>query len=283
MQSSKYGADEAQASQGKDNKDSAAAKKPPKVMNPMFEEFGTSRAPPTAFMPSPNRNTLGEADSVIQAFQNETASHKTGTSAAAATAAAVVTYSEKERSTIADVDKLIDDLESMSQSIPPPSELTGSPSSPSANASTAPKTTKTIQAIPLASRETNNGPSGAAGSAKIVPNGSARLVAKPGGAASAAMVKPQNLPSCEKCKEPVSGNSVTILSKVWHADHFQCAKCATVLSPLVYHEKDGVPYCEKDYRELFSPKCSYCSGIITDVRNIAAISSYFHFSSHRNV
>lgn len=71
--------------------------------------------------------------------------------------------------------------------------------------------------------------------------------------------------TCYFCKEPIIGQVVTALAKTWHMDHFTCVHCGTQLAKTSFFEKDGEPYCETDYHQLFSPRCAYCSAPIIDV------------------
>lgn len=48
------------------------------------------------------------------------------------------------------------------------------------------------------------------------------------------------------------------MGKDWHPECFNCTKCHIPLSPDNFFEKNGKPYCEKDYYDLFSPKCYGC-------------------------
>ena len=58
---------------------------------------------------------------------------------------------------------------------------------------------------------------------------------------------------------------MTALGKIWHPEHFQCAHCNVELGTQNFFERDGLPYCEKDYHQLFSPMCAACGGPILDV------------------
>lgn len=59
---------------------------------------------------------------------------------------------------------------------------------------------------------------------------------------------------------------ITALGEVWHPEHFVCAVCKMELSTMGFFERDGEPYCDKDYHQLFSPRCAYCKGPIVQVR-----------------
>lgn len=71
--------------------------------------------------------------------------------------------------------------------------------------------------------------------------------------------------ACFKCKKPVKGQVVTALGYLWHPEHFVCSYCDQSIGTSIFYEKDSKPYCEKDYFELFSPKCAACSNSIKDV------------------
>lgn len=59
---------------------------------------------------------------------------------------------------------------------------------------------------------------------------------------------------------------ITALGQVWHPEHFVCIVCKMELSTTGFFEREGQPYCDKDYHQLFSPRCAYCKGPIMQVR-----------------
>ncbi|UYV81301.1 TGFB1I1 [Cordylochernes scorpioides] len=60
---------------------------------------------------------------------------------------------------------------------------------------------------------------------------------------------------------------MTAMDKLWHAEHFQCAKCKLELGALrTFFPKDGKPYCESCFHANFSPTCAGCKKIIQGVR-----------------
>lgn len=71
---------------------------------------------------------------------------------------------------------------------------------------------------------------------------------------------------CAACNKCIVGKMITALGQVWHPEHFVCAACKTDLIDKTFFERDGQPYCDKDYQQLFSPRCAYCKGPI--VQNI---------------
>lgn len=64
---------------------------------------------------------------------------------------------------------------------------------------------------------------------------------------------------------------ITALGEVWHLEHFVCTVCKMELSTTGFFERDGRPYCDKDYHQLFSPRCAYCKGPIMQVRTTVFI------------
>lgn len=60
---------------------------------------------------------------------------------------------------------------------------------------------------------------------------------------------------------------VTAMGRTWHPEHFVCTHCQEEIGSKNFFERDGQPYCEKDYHNLFSPRCQYCNGPILDVSN----------------
>ncbi|CAB1353970.1 unnamed protein product [Coregonus sp. 'balchen'] len=66
---------------------------------------------------------------------------------------------------------------------------------------------------------------------------------------------------CGACNKPIV---VTAMGRTWHPEHFVCTHCQEEIGSRNFFERDGAPYCEKDYHDLFSPRCHYCNGPILD-------------------
>ncbi|XP_045152643.1 paxillin [Echinops telfairi] len=87
---------------------------------------------------------------------------------------------------------------------------------------------------------------------------------------------------CGACKKPIAGQVVTAMGKTWHPEHFVCTHCQEEIGSRNFFERDGQPYCEKDYHNLFSPRCYYCNGPILDVTRailenyISALNTLWH-------
>ncbi|CAB1324280.1 unnamed protein product [Coregonus sp. 'balchen'] len=65
-------------------------------------------------------------------------------------------------------------------------------------------------------------------------------------------------PRCGYCKGPILQNILTAMDCTWHPEHFFCSHCGELFGPEGFLEKDGKPYCHRDFYHLFAPKCSGC-------------------------
>lgn len=73
---------------------------------------------------------------------------------------------------------------------------------------------------------------------------------------------------------------ITALGNTWHPEHFVCVVCKMELGNTGFFERDGRPYCDKDYHQLFSPHCAYCKGPILHVRNLYSFITVLMLISH---
>jgi paxillin len=80
---------------------------------------------------------------------------------------------------------------------------------------------------------------------------------------------------CTACEKPIVGQVITALGKTWHPEHFVCNHCNQELGTRNFFERDGNPYCEPDYHNLFSPRCAYCNGPILD-KCVTALEKTWH-------
>ncbi|XP_061681445.1 leupaxin isoform X1 [Syngnathoides biaculeatus] len=80
---------------------------------------------------------------------------------------------------------------------------------------------------------------------------------------------------CAACNKVIVGKMITAMGEMWHPQHFVCAACKTELSTAGYFEKEGRPYCKKDYEELFAPRCAYCKGPIVQ-KILTALDQTWH-------
>lgn len=82
---------------------------------------------------------------------------------------------------------------------------------------------------------------------------------------SSTVLDPSHVIMCHVCNQRVLGQVITALGRSYHKEHFTCAHCGQELGTRNFYERDNLPYCEKDYQALFSPKCAACAGPILDV------------------
>ena len=74
--------------------------------------------------------------------------------------------------------------------------------------------------------------------------------------------------TCAACNKPILGKMITAMNRPWHIEHFACVQCNKELSTSAFYGYNGKPYCERDYQEMFAPRCAYCNGAILDVREM---------------
>ncbi|XP_066303993.1 paxillin-like isoform X3 [Branchiostoma lanceolatum] len=80
---------------------------------------------------------------------------------------------------------------------------------------------------------------------------------------------------CAACSKPIVGQIVTALGRTWHPEHFTCKNCNGELGTQNFFERDGTPFCEECYHNLFSPRCGYCNGPILD-KCVTALENTWH-------
>ena len=80
---------------------------------------------------------------------------------------------------------------------------------------------------------------------------------------------------CDYCKRPVRGDCISALGKKWCSDHFFCAQCGCKFGSDGFMERDGRPYCKKDYYDLFAQRCARCVLPIM-AESISALSKNWH-------
>lgn len=89
------------------------------------------------------------------------------------------------------------------------------------------------------------------------------------------ILDPSKIINCYVCGERVVGQVITALGRNYHREHFTCAHCHQELGTRNFYERDNLPYCERDYQQLFSPKCAACNEPILDKVTIA-LEQTFH-------
>ncbi|TRY60565.1 hypothetical protein DNTS_026977 [Danionella cerebrum] len=80
---------------------------------------------------------------------------------------------------------------------------------------------------------------------------------------------------CGACSKPIVGQVVTAMGRTWHPEHFVCTHCQEEIGSRNFFEREGQPYCERDYHHLFSPRCYYCNGPILD-KVVTALDRTWH-------
>ncbi|KAJ4941396.1 hypothetical protein JOQ06_011276, partial [Pogonophryne albipinna] len=80
---------------------------------------------------------------------------------------------------------------------------------------------------------------------------------------------------CGACCKPIVGQVVTAMGRTWHPEHFVCTHCQEEIGSRNFFEREGLPYCETDYHNLFSPRCHYCNGPILD-KVVTALDRTWH-------
>uniref|UniRef100_V9L321 Paxillin-like protein n=1 Tax=Callorhinchus milii TaxID=7868 RepID=V9L321_CALMI len=82
-------------------------------------------------------------------------------------------------------------------------------------------------------------------------------------------------PRCAYCSGSILDKILTAMNKTWHPAHFFCAQCGEVFGKEGHHEKDGKPYCAKDFFNMFAPKCGSCDRPVT-ANYLSALNSVWH-------
>jgi len=81
--------------------------------------------------------------------------------------------------------------------------------------------------------------------------------------------------NCALCGDAIVGEVIIALGQMWHPQHFNCCHCGDEIGHKNFFERSGKAYCENDYHDLFSPRCSYCNGPIKE-RCVTAMGKHFH-------
>jgi paxillin len=68
----------------------------------------------------------------------------------------------------------------------------------------------------------------------------------------------QFCPKCAHCNQAISDRCVTALDKKWHIHCFVCTQCTSPFQGNFF-ERDGRPYCDKCFHQVFAPRCRSCN------------------------
>ncbi|XP_038629391.1 actin-binding LIM protein 1 isoform X6 [Scyliorhinus canicula] len=86
--------------------------------------------------------------------------------------------------------------------------------------------------------------------------------------------------NCAGCGRDIkNGQALLALERQWHLGCFKCKACGKVLTG-EYISKDGAPFCEQDYQNLFGVKCEDCGKFITG-KVLEAGDKHYHPSCAR--
>ena len=80
---------------------------------------------------------------------------------------------------------------------------------------------------------------------------------------------------CGRCGQPITGEVVQAMGKMWHPEHFTCQSCRQPLGTSSFYESEGQPTCANCWRSLFCPHCAHCDQPITD-RCVTALGKKWH-------
>eukprot|EP01121_Diplochlamys_sp_Union-15-3_P022493 TRINITY_DN959_c0_g1_i1.p1 TRINITY_DN959_c0_g1~~TRINITY_DN959_c0_g1_i1.p1 ORF type:complete len:440 (-),score=65.22 TRINITY_DN959_c0_g1_i1:49-1263(-) len=86
-------------------------------------------------------------------------------------------------------------------------------------------------------------------------------------------------PPCATCGEMIIGQCINALNKTFHPEHFVCTYCSQPFPGGQYVIHNDEPYCDRDFHELFSPRCKVCGDPIKD-KCINAGNNLFYHSNH---
>lgn len=80
---------------------------------------------------------------------------------------------------------------------------------------------------------------------------------------------------CFGCRKPIAGRSITAMGRVWHPEHFVCAKCVRPFPDSGFFEHQSKPYCQTCYASCFAPACHSCERPIVGAA-FFALNRYWH-------
>jgi len=82
---------------------------------------------------------------------------------------------------------------------------------------------------------------------------------------SCAGITDENDPSkgdCSACGKALTGSVLTAMGKKFHKDCFVCTECKQSLQGQQFYEKNGKPFCQKDFESLRGAVCAKCNKTI---------------------
>lgn len=86
---------------------------------------------------------------------------------------------------------------------------------------------------------------------------------------------PSSRGTCATCGAAILGELVQAMGRTFHPEHFACGSCRESLGSKPFFETNGVPYCERCYKNSYCPKCAHCDQPISD-RCVTALNKKWH-------
>ncbi|KAJ8679989.1 hypothetical protein QAD02_015776, partial [Eretmocerus hayati] len=84
-------------------------------------------------------------------------------------------------------------------------------------------------------------------------------------------------PSCNKCNNKIKGDCLNAIGKHFHPECFSCAHCGKQFGNSPFFLEEGLPYCERDWNDLFTTKCFACGfPVEAGDRWVEALNNNYH-------
>ncbi|XP_032453051.1 PDZ and LIM domain protein Zasp isoform X4 [Nasonia vitripennis] len=84
-------------------------------------------------------------------------------------------------------------------------------------------------------------------------------------------------PSCNKCNNKIKGDCLNAIGKHFHPECFNCAHCGKHFGNSPFFLEEGLPYCERDWNDLFTTKCFACGfPVEAGDRWVEALNNNYH-------
>uniref|UniRef100_A0A1I7RU56 Homeobox domain-containing protein n=1 Tax=Bursaphelenchus xylophilus TaxID=6326 RepID=A0A1I7RU56_BURXY len=84
-------------------------------------------------------------------------------------------------------------------------------------------------------------------------------------------------PDCAKCGLAITAECLNALQKHWHPQCFTCTHCRQSFGNAAFYVENNQPYCERDWNQLFTAKCTSCTfPIEAGDKWVEALGGQFH-------
>jgi len=80
---------------------------------------------------------------------------------------------------------------------------------------------------------------------------------------------------CGWCKQPILGEKMEAMGRIYHPDHFVCVSCTEPIGTGMFYDVEQQPTCSRCYNNQFCPKCAHCDRAI-EGQCIAALGKKWH-------